>query len=64
MRRIMSAIAFQTQWERADDIAKRNSKTFYQTYHSFSSSSNTKTHDPNTMVVDTIKVSKLTLEEC
>ena len=58
------AVAFQTQWERADDIAKRNSKASHQTYHSFSSSSNAKTHDPNTMVVDTIKVSKLTPEEC
>ena len=57
------AIAFQTQWERADDIAKRNSKTSYQIYHSFSSSLNTKTHDPDAMVVDTIKVSKLTPEE-
>ena len=77
MRRIMSmdtvpstidkwykkAIAFQTQWEQADDIAKRNSKSSYQTYHSFANSSNTKTHDPNAMVVDTIKVSKLTPEE-
>ena len=77
MRRIMSmdtvpstinewykkAIAFQTQWERADDIAKRNSRSSHQTYHSFSNSSSTKTHDPDAMVVDTIKVSKLTPEE-
>ena len=77
MRRIMSmdtvpstidewykkAIAFQTQWERADDIAKRNSKSSHQTYHSFSNSSSAKTHDPDTMVIDTIKVSKLTPEE-
>ena len=57
------AIAFQTQWERADDIARRNLKTSHQTYHSFSNSSNTKAHDPNTMVVDTIRVSKLTPKE-
>ena len=77
MRRIMSmdtvpstidewykkAIAFQTQWERADDIAKRNSRSSHQTYHSFSNSSSTKAHDPDAMVVDTIKVSKLTPEE-
>ena len=77
MRRIMSmdtvpstidewykkAIAFQTQWERADDIAKRNSRSSHQTYHSFSNSAHTKTHDPDAMVVDTIKVSKLTPEE-
>ena len=78
MRRIMSmdtvpstieewykkAITFQTQWERADDIAKRNSRSSHQTYHSFSNSSNATTHDPDAMVVDTIKVSKLTPEEC
>ena len=77
MRRIMSmdtipttidewykkAIAFQTQWERADDITRRNSKSSHQTYHFFSSPSNTKAHDPDAMVVDTIKVSKLTPEE-
>ena len=77
MRRIMSmdtvpstidewykkAITFQTQWERADDIAKRNSRSSHQTYHSFSNSSAAKTHDPDAMVVDTIKVSKLTPEE-
>ena len=76
MRRIMSmdtvpstidewykkAVAFQTQWERADDISKRNSRSSHQTYHSFSNSA-TKTHDPDAMVVDTIKVSKLTPEE-
>ena len=78
MRRIMSmdtvpstidewykkAIAFQTQWERADDIAKRNSRSSHQTYHSFANSSHTKAHDPDAMVMDTIKVSKLTPEEC
>ena len=77
MRRIMSmdtvpstieewykkAIAFQIQWERAYDIAKRNSESSHQTYHSFSNSSNAKTHDPDAMVVDTIKISKLTPEE-
>ena len=77
MRRIMSmdtvpatidewykkSIAFQTQWERADDIAKRNSRSSHQTYHSFTNSSHTKAHDPDAMVVDTIKVSKLTPKE-
>ena len=58
------AVAFQTQWEQADDIAKRNSKSSHQTYHSFSNSSNAKTHDPDAMIIDTIKVSKLTPEEC
>ena len=57
------AVAFQTQWEWADDIAKRNMKASHQTYHSFSNSSNAKTHDPDAMVVDTIKFSKLTPEE-
>ena len=57
------AVAFQTQWDRADDIAKRNSKSSHQTYHSFSNSSNAKTHDPDAMVINTIKVSKLTPEE-
>ena len=61
MRRIMSmdtvpstidewykkAIAFQTHWERADDIAKRNSRSSHQTYHSFSNTAHTKTHDPD-----------------
>ena len=74
MRRIMSmdtvpstidewykkAITFQTQWERADDITKRNSRS---SHHSFSNSTHTKTHDHDAMVVDTIKVSKLTPEE-
>ena len=57
------AIAFQTQWERADDIAKRNSRSSHQTYHSFSNPTHTKTHDPDAMVVDTIKISKLIPEE-
>ena len=57
------AVAFQTQWEWADHIAKRNSKSSHQTYHSFSNNLNTKTHDPDAMVVDTIGVSKLTPEE-
>ena len=55
------AIAFQTQWEQADNIARRNSKTSHQTYHFFSNSSTT--HDPDAMVVDTFKISKLTPEE-
>ena len=58
------AVAFQTQWERADDIAKRNTKASYQNYHSFSNTPHAKSHDPDAMVVDTIKVSKLTPEEC
>ena len=35
----------------------------HQTYHPFSSTSSTKAHDPDAMVVDTIKVSNLTPEE-
>ena len=57
------AITFQTQWKQADDIAKRNSRSSHQTYHSFANSSHTKTHDQDAMVIDTIKVSKLTPEE-
>ena len=77
MRRIMSmdtvpstidewykkAVTFQTQWEQADDITRKNTKASHQTYHSFSNSSNAKTHNPDAMVVDTIRVSKLTPEE-
>ena len=75
MRRIMSmdtvpstiddwykkAISFQTQWERAEEISKRNSKPAHQSYHSFSTPA--KARDPDTMDVDIIKVGKLTAEE-
>ena len=57
------AIAFQTQWKHTDNIARQNSKMSDQMYHLFSSTSSTKAHDPDVMVVDTIKVSKLTPEE-
>ena len=75
MRRIMSmdtipstindwykkAIHFQTQWDRADEIARRNVKPSHS-YQTFSPSSS-KSHDLNTMDVDAIKISKLTPEE-
>ena len=56
-------IAFQTQWEHTNDMAKGNSKMSHQTYHFFSNASTTKTHNPDTMIIDTIKVYKLTPEE-
>ena len=55
------AISFQTQWERAEEISKRNSKPAHQSYHSFSTPA--KARDPNAMDVDVIKVGKLTAEE-
>jgi hypothetical protein len=48
------ATTFQTQWQRAREIATK------QRSHSFVPKT---THDPNTMVVDVIKVGKLTPEE-
>ena len=56
------AISFQTQWEQAEEISKRNSKPAHQSYHSFSIPA--KTRDPDAMDVDVIKVGKLTAEEC
>jgi len=53
-------IHFQTQWDCADEIARRNIKPSHS-YQTFSPSS--KTRDPNAMDVDAIKISKLTPEE-
>jgi len=75
MRRIMSmdtipttidswykkAIHFQTQWDRADEIARRNVKPSHS-YQTFSPSPS-KSRDPNAMDIDAIKISKLTPEE-
>ena len=75
MRRIMSmdtipttidswykkAIHFQTQWDRADEIARRNVRPSHS-YQMFSPSPS-KSRDPNAMDVDTIKISKLTPKE-
>ena len=55
------AISFQTQWEHAEEISKRNSKPTHQSYHSFSTP--TKARDPDAMDVDVIKVGKLMAEE-
>ena len=55
------AISFQTQWEGAEEVSKRNSKPAHQSYHSFSTPA--KTHDPDAMDIDVIRVGKLTAEE-
>jgi hypothetical protein len=47
------ATTFQTQWQRAREIATRNGQPSKQKYHSFVPKT---THDLNTMVVDVIKV--------
>jgi hypothetical protein len=54
------ATTFQTQWQHTREIATRNGQPSKQKYHSFIPKT---THDPNTMVVDVIKVGKLTPEE-
>ena len=54
------AIHFQIQWEQAEAISQCNCQPIKTTYHSFSSPPSSKTHDPDTMDVDVIKVSKLT----
>jgi hypothetical protein len=56
----MKATTFQTQWQRAKEIATRNGQPSKQRYHSFVPKT---TPDPNAMVVDVIKVGKLTPEE-
>ena len=75
MRRIMSmdtvpttiqewyskAIHFQTQWERAEEISRRNQCPIHP-YQPFPSTS-TRTKDPNAMDVDVVCVGKLTPEE-
>ena len=56
------AIHFQTQWERAEEIAQRNRQPTKGTYHSFATPS-TKSRDPDAMDVDVIRVARLTPEE-
>ena len=55
------AIHFQTQWERAEEIAQRNQQPIKGTYHSFSSPP--KNRDPDAMDVDVVKITRLTPEE-
>ena len=55
------AIHFQTQWERAEEIALRNQQLIKGTYHSFSSPP--KNHDLDAMDVDVVKITRLTPEE-
>jgi len=57
------AIHFQTQWERADEIIRRNNKPS-SSYQTFSPSSSSKAKDPNAMNIDAIKIPKLSAEEC
>ena len=59
----LKMIHFQTQWERAEEISQRNCQPTKITYHSFSSPPSSKTHDPDAMDVDIIKISKLTPDE-
>jgi hypothetical protein len=54
------ATTFQIQWQCTKEIATRNGEPSKQKYHSFVPKT---THNPNTMIVDIIKVSKLTPEE-
>ena len=58
----MKAIHFQTQWERADEITRRNIKPPNQ-YQSFTSPSSSKTRNPNAVDIDTIKIPKLSAKE-
>jgi hypothetical protein len=54
------ASIFQTQWQYAREIAPRNGQSSKQRYHPLGPKD---THDPNTMIVNVIKVGKLTPEE-
>ena len=56
------AIHFQTQWERAEEIAQRNRQPTKGTYHSFSSPT-PRSRDPDAMDVNVIKITRLTPEE-
>ena len=56
------AIHFQTQWEWADEIARRNTKP-YALYQSFSMFSSSRAKDPNVMDINAIKIPKLSAEE-
>ena len=76
MRRIMSmdtilttiqewyskAIHFQTQWEWAEEISKRNQCPTQHLYQPFTPTPS-RTKDPNGMDVDVVRIGKLTLEE-
>jgi hypothetical protein len=55
-----NATTFQTQWQRAKEIATGNGQPSKQRYHSFIPKT---TRNPNAMIVDVIKVGKLTPEE-
>ena len=55
-------IHFQTQWEWAEEISRRNQHPTQHLYQPFISNS-LKTRDPNAMDVDVICVGKLTPEE-
>ena len=57
------AIHFQTQWERAEEIAQRNRQPTKGMYHSFFQPTPSKTRDPDAMDVDVIKISRLTPEK-
>ena len=56
------AIHFQTQWEWAKEISKRNQHPIQCSYQSFNSSTS-KAKDPNAMDVDVVCVGKLTSDE-
>ena len=56
------AIYFQTQWERAEEISKKNQHPIQHSYQPFTPTSS-KTKDPNAMDVDVVRVGKLTPEE-
>ena len=55
------AIHFQTQWERAEEISKRNQCPVQHSYQSFTSTPKAK--NPNAMDVNVIHIGKLTPEE-
>ena len=57
------AIHFQTQWERAEKISKKNQHPVQHSYQSFTSNPSSKAKDPNTMDVNIIRIEKLTPEE-
>ena len=56
------AIHFQTQWERAEEISKRNQRPTQHSYQSFTPTPS-RAKDPNTMNFDVICDGKLTPEE-
>ena len=60
--RYSKAIHFQTQWEQAEEIFKRNQRPSQHSYQPFTSSA-FKTKDSNAMDVDVIHVGKLIPEE-